>query len=58
MLTSPLRRSTADLYPTFALQFDCLDFNDVSLVVVGGECMDRMEHGISEATDIPDVLRS
>jgi hypothetical protein len=37
------------------LQFDRLNFGDESLVVVGEERTDHVEHGVTEATDVHDV---
>ena len=37
------------------LQFDRFDFGDESLVVVGQERADHVEHGVTEATDVHDV---
>lgn len=37
------------------LQFDRFNLSDESLVVVGKERTDHVEHGITEATDIHDV---
>jgi hypothetical protein len=37
------------------LQFDRFNFSDESLVVVGEERTDHVEHGVTEATDVHDV---
>jgi hypothetical protein len=37
------------------LQFDRFDFGDESLVVVGQERTDHVEHGVTEATDVHDI---
>ena len=37
------------------LQFDRFNFRDESLVVVGEERTDHVEHGVTEATDIHNV---
>ena len=37
------------------LQFDRFNFVDESLVVVGEERTDHVEHGVTEATDVHDV---
>jgi hypothetical protein len=37
------------------LQFDCFDFNDESLIVVGDERVDHVERGLTEATYVHDV---
>ena len=41
--------------PIPQLQFDRFHFSDESLVVVGQERTDHVEHGVTEATDIHDV---
>ena len=38
-----------------SLQFDRFDFSDESLVIVGEERADHVEHGVTEATDVHDV---
>lgn len=37
------------------LEFDRFDISDESLVVVGQERTDHVEHGVTEATDIENV---
>ena len=37
------------------LQFDCFNFSDESLVVVGEERTDHVEHGVAKAADVHDV---
>jgi hypothetical protein len=37
------------------LQFDRINFSDESLVIVGEERTDHIEHGVTEATDVHDV---
>jgi hypothetical protein len=39
-----------------ALKFDRFDFSDESLVVVGQERTDHVEHGVTEATISPRIL--
>ena len=41
--------------PKSRLQFDRFDFIDESLLVVGEERTDHIEHGVTEATDVHDV---
>ncbi len=41
--------------PNTRLQFDRFNFSDESLVVVGKERTDHIEHGVTEATDVHDV---
>lgn len=41
--------------PNSRLQFDRFHLSDESLVAVGEECADHMEHRVTEAADIHDV---
>jgi hypothetical protein len=43
------------MYLSLYLQFDRFNFSDESLVVLGEERTDHVEHGVTEATDVHDV---
>jgi hypothetical protein len=40
--------------PIPQLSFDRFNFSNESLAVVGEECTDRVEHGVTEAIDVQE----
>lgn len=48
-------RPRLDFGPTLASQFDRFNFSDESLVVVGKERTNLIEHGITESTAFQNV---